>query len=72
MENLKRVEIKWIPVNEQLPPEAKSVLFCTWDYVAEGTYKKGYWHQYRWDLHIDPSKVIAWAEKPEVWNEKTN
>lgn len=68
----RRNEITWIPCEEQMPPVAKSVLFCTAESVNEGTWLEDHWHQYRWNISIKPEKVIAWADKPEGWNEKTN
>ena len=61
---------KWIPVEDRLPIDGRSVLIFTKEGgVAEGLYMgyKEEWFQYRWS--VNNAKVIAWMPLPKPYKE---
>lgn len=68
----KRIELKWIPVDEELPYQNEVVLVST----KQGYVQIGYlssrniWHSSSGGLWTTSNVVIAWSRLPEAYKEK--
>lgn len=71
-------ELKWIPVEEELPPPYEAVLlYVKYKSSGQWTYQMGYWENTleRWEKWLEPGsledefEIWAWMELPEGYEE---
>ena len=71
-------ELKWIPVEKELPPSYEAVLlYVKYKSSGQWTYQLGYWEDAleKWEKWLeigtldDEFEILAWMELPEKYEE---